>query len=319
MRGRSGDPPSGLWGLGHPSSRSPPFQGGGEKTAAIRPFVQRRRCRRVLAAPSALLPPFRGEVGRGVPRRRAGRAAGHPPGPPSRGEERKRRRSALSSNDDDAGESYPRRLRSSPLSGGRSGGGSRAGARVGGGGSSPPPPLPGGRREGGAAGVRGRSGDPPSGLRSLGHPPPDLPPCLLSSPLQGGGREGGPAPARGRVGRRVIPPAPLPGGRREGGPARVRRRPGDPVRSVPGRPPPDLPPSRGEETAPTGRARSYAFPQWGIAGGPANGLTARAAGLRVRFLRVIGDGALAGARQSTRSVHWRPRRWRRGGTACSTA
>ena len=51
--------------------RSFPFQGGGEKTAAIRPFVQRRRCRRVLSAPSALLPPGRGEVGRGVTRLRS--------------------------------------------------------------------------------------------------------------------------------------------------------------------------------------------------------------------------------------------------------
>ena len=68
-------PPARRCGTPLPTS---PLKGGGEKTAAIRPFVQRRRCRRVLAAPSALLPPGRGEVGRGDAPGSADRTGGLP-------------------------------------------------------------------------------------------------------------------------------------------------------------------------------------------------------------------------------------------------
>ena len=92
----------GRWAAGQPPSRPPPFQGGRRETAALRPFVRRRRCRGVLSAPSALLPPYssllppsRGEVGRGVRRRRAGGRRGASPQPPFQGgEERVGRRGA---------------------------------------------------------------------------------------------------------------------------------------------------------------------------------------------------------------------------------
>ena len=82
----------GQWAAGQPPSRPPPFQGGGAQTGGTRERPRRRTGRRTAAfSPpplSSLLPPFRGEVGRGVRRRRAGWAAGViPPGGPSRGEE----------------------------------------------------------------------------------------------------------------------------------------------------------------------------------------------------------------------------------------
>ena len=105
------------------SSPRPPFQGGGEKVAAARlpgggggvdsgrwPVAGGRRvapsrsplfqgeesgpggvwAREGSRPPFSLLPPSRGEVGRGVPRWRAvgGRAAGHPPRPPFQGGEK---------------------------------------------------------------------------------------------------------------------------------------------------------------------------------------------------------------------------------------
>ena len=65
-----------------------PLPGGRRDNGGGPPFVRRRRCRGVLSAPSALLPPyssllppFRGEVGRGVPRRRGWAARVIPPAP----------------------------------------------------------------------------------------------------------------------------------------------------------------------------------------------------------------------------------------------
>ena len=208
---------------------------------------------------SSLLPPFRGEVGRGgspVPARKAVDAGLSPPAPLPGG---RREGRALRLRPD----SSPLTLLSSPLQGGGREGVPRADVRGGGRRGYPPPaPLPGGRREGGALRLR----------------PDSSPLTLLSSPLQGGGREGGPPcrragrwaaglsprppfqggeekvgrsasaltpppllfsppPFRGEVGRGVPragargggrrgypPPAPLPGGRSESGRMRVRPR-----------------------------------------------------------------------------------------------
>ena len=175
---------------------------------------------------SSLLPPFRGEVGRGVPRagaRGGGRRRVIPPGPPSRGEERNREDAR--SPPTLAKEANRRLLSSSllfsppPFQGGGRVGGPAPAARGWGGGVIPPAPLPGGDER------VGRRGAPMAGGAVGGrriNPPPDLPPSrgeernregvrtaptldqgadrcrllsspltLLSSPLKGGGREGG--------------------------------------------------------------------------------------------------------------------------------
>ena len=101
------------------------------------------------------------------------------------------------------------------------------------------------------------------GGRGAGDPPPDLPPVFSPPPFQGGGREGGPAPGcagvpsasretRTRV-RAFGPPS-----RRDAGAPRQstdERDRKDPPTGPPSpwvNPPPDLPPSRGEERRPRG-------------------------------------------------------------------
>ena len=185
VRRRSGAPPSGLRSLGHPPFRPSPFQGEerGREDAPTPPDAGPGGGPpppSLLSPFSSLLPPFRGEVGRGVRRRRAGasgRAAGVrrrsgaprpvcgarviPPSdlPPSRG------RSA-------AGRTRQRPRRWT---------GRRTAAAL-----SPPPsllssPLQGGGREGGP--LCRRAGG------AVGHPP--------RPPFQGGGgRTGRPGPAR---------------------------------------------------------------------------------------------------------------------------
>ena len=205
-----------------PPSRPPPFQGGGERRRsapssndddAEESYPHRLRS----SSPhSSLLPPGRGEVGRGVRHRHAGA--------PGSG------RTAVSAIE------APRRVGRRGCGGGRETPGPVCGARV-----NPPPDLPpsrGEERKGGDPPLRPTTMMPESPVRTVCAPPP----------FQGGGREGGPAPARGRTRRREDrrfrhrdPSA--------GGAVGVRRRSGDP-RPVCGarvNPPPDLPPSRGEE------------------------------------------------------------------------
>ena len=112
--GRGIDPPPDL----------PPSRGEGRSGGGVRP-ARRQRCRRGILRPDSLTPPpFRGEVGRGAPRRGRSRAFPVALLPSFRGEGRSWRRGA-------------------PLSG----------VAVCGGGSTPLPtsPLPGGRRETAAA------------------------------------------------------------------------------------------------------------------------------------------------------------------------
>ena len=164
---RSGDPPSGPRSPGQPPLPTSPLKGGRRETAAVRSFVQRRRCRRVLSAPLGLLPPSLHSSplsgGRSGGGSRAGARArpvsGGPPFPPSR-----------------------------PLGGWGGGGAESVGrlpVRSAEPGSTPLPtsPLKGGRRE--TAAVRSfvqrrrcrRVLSAPLGL---------LPPSLHSSPLPGG-------------------------------------------------------------------------------------------------------------------------------------
>ena len=184
-----------------------------------------------------------------VPVRATGPRVNPPPDlPPSRGEERRRRRRALLPVASDVGEAPDALtlLLLPPFRGERR---RRRGARCPasrpvGGGLSPPAPLPGGRtQDRGACGRR-----------------------FLSSPLQGGGREGGPAPGcagvplaprEARTRMRAFGP---PGRRDAGAPRRFTDernreypRPGCGAPWV--NPPPDLPPSRGEERRPKGEER----------------------------------------------------------------
>ena len=67
-----------------------PLPGGRSEDGADRTLRHRRRRTKERIAAVFSPPPFRGEVGRGVPRRRARRRRVIPPGPPSRGEKRGR-------------------------------------------------------------------------------------------------------------------------------------------------------------------------------------------------------------------------------------
>ena len=101
------------------------------------------------------------------------------------------------------------------------------------------------------------------GGRGAGDPPPDLPPVFSPPPFQGGGREGGPAPGCAGVPSasretRTRMRAFGPPGRRDAGAPRQstdERDRKDPPTGPPSpwvNPPPDLPPSRGEERRPRG-------------------------------------------------------------------
>ena len=154
-----------------------------------------------------------------------------------------------------------------------------------------PPPFQGGGREGGPLEKCARLSE--SALPS-GHRPLSTIPYPGRSHLEFcGGSPASPSPGGGARGRR-LPSSPLQGGGREGGPApgsvgaprqftdeRDRERPRPGRRAPWVNPPPDLPPSRGEERRPRGRREdgaarlpvrpSRAFPNGALTPPPVQG------------------------------------------------
>ena len=264
-----------------PPSRPPPFQGGGEKrrrsALSSNDDDAGESCPRRLGSSPLLFspPPFRGEVGRGVPRRHAGAPGGG--------------RTAVSA------------IETSRRVGRRGcGGGRETPVRASEPPGHPPPDLPpsrGEERNGDGPPLRPTTMMPESPVRAVLAPPPLL---FSPPPFQGGGREGGPAPARGRARRREdrrFRHRDLSAGRAAG----VRRRSGDPCPVCGARfnPPPDLPPSRGEERRRRPRAH---LPGDGDVGEPPQNFQMRSPWDSRR-----GEGPRPG-RCPLSTVHWSPPR-----------